>query len=104
MKALVLCGGVPQIAAIKELKSRGITTLLADMNENVGARQYADEFYKVSVLDKKAVKQLVIDQNVDFLISVCADQVLQIVAEVSEELGLPCYIDAETAVNVSKKS
>ena len=104
MKALVLCGGVPQIAAIKELKSRGITTLLADMNENVGARQYADEFYKVSVLDKEAVKQLTIEQKVDFLISVCADQVLQIVAEVSEELGLPCYIDAETAVNVSKKS
>ena len=51
MKALVLCGGIPQIALIQELKSRGITTLLADMNENVVARAYADEFYKVSVLD-----------------------------------------------------
>ncbi|MBR2452668.1 MAG: ATP-grasp domain-containing protein [Clostridia bacterium] len=104
MKALVLCGGVPQIALIKELKSRGITTLLADMNENVGARQYADEFYKVSVLDVDAIRQLAKEQNVDFLISVCADQVLQVVAQVSEELGLPCYIDFETAENVSKKS
>jgi len=104
MKALVLCGGVPQIALINELKSRGITTLLADMNENVGAKRYADEFYKVSVLDVKAIKQLAIEQKVDFLITVCADQVLEVVAQVSEELGLPCYIDFATAENVSKKS
>ena len=56
MKALVLCGGVPQIALIKELKSSGIETILADMNENVGARTYADKFYKVSVLDIEGVK------------------------------------------------
>ena len=104
MKALVLCGGVPQIALIKELKSRGIRTLLADMNENVGAREYADEFYKVSVLDTDAIKNLAKQQQVDFLITVCADQVLEVVAHVSEELNLPCYIDYETAKNVSKKS
>lgn len=104
MKALVLCGGIPQIAAIKELKSRGIRTLLADMNENVPARDYADEFYKVSVLDVDAIRELAREQEVDFLISVCADQVLQVVAQVSEDLGLPCYIDFATAKNVSKKS
>lgn len=104
MKALVLCGGVPQIAAIKDLKSRGIKTLLADMNENVAAREYSDEFYKVSVLDVDGVRNLASEQKVDFIISVCADQVLQVAAQVSEELGLPCYIDYETAQNVSKKS
>lgn len=104
MKALVLCGGVPQIALIKELKSRGITALLADMNENVAAREYADEFYKVSVLDIDGIENLARKQKVDFLITVCADQVLQVVAEVSERLNLPCYIDFETAENVSKKS
>ena len=104
MKALVLCGGIPQIALINDLKSRGITTLLADMNEKVAARNYADEFYKVSVLDVDGIRQLAIEQKVDFLITVCADQVLQVVAQVSEELGLPCYIDFATAENVSKKS
>lgn len=104
MKALVLCGGIPQIALIKDLKSRGITTLLADMNEKVAAREYADEFYNVSVLDVEGVRNLAREQKVDFLITVCADQVLQVVAQVSEELGLPCYIDFETAENVSKKS
>ena len=104
MKALVLCGGVPQIALIKELKNRGITTILADMNDKVPAREYADRFYKISVLDIDAVRQVAIDEKVDYLISVCADQVLQVVAQIAEELGLPWYIDYETAENVSKKS
>ena len=104
MKALVLCGGVPQIALIENLKKRGVTTVLADMNEKVAGRKYADIFYPVSVLDVEAVKQVAIGEKVDFVITVCADQVLQVVAQVSEELGLPCYIDFATAENVSKKS
>ena len=43
-------------------------------------------------------------EQVDFLITVCADQMLLVVAQLSEELGLPCYIDYETAKNVSNKS
>lgn len=104
MKALVLCGGLPQIALIKELKSRGITTILADMNEKVKARTYADKFYPVSVLDVDAVRKVAIEEKVDFIMAVCADQVLQVVAQIAEELGLPWYIDYKTAENVSNKS
>ncbi len=104
MKALVLCGGVPQIELINNLKARGVFTILADMNDKVAAKAYADKFYKVSVLDVDAVRQVAIDEGVDFLITVCADQVLQVVAQIAEELGLPWYIDYETAENVSKKS
>ena len=103
-KALVLCGGIPQVALIEELKIRGIFTILADMNEKCVAVGYADKFYPVSVLDVDAVAKLAKEENVDFIITVCADQVLQVMAEVSESLGLPCYIDFETAQNVSKKS
>ena len=104
MKALVLCGGIPQIELLQNLKNRGITTILADMNEKVSARQYADVFYPVSVLDTEKVKEVAQIEQVDFVISVCADQVLQVAADVSEALGLPCYIDAVTAERVSKKS
>ena len=103
-KALVLCGGIPQIELIRQLKERGVYTILADMNENVPARAHADKFYKVSVLDVEGVKQVAIDEKVDYVMTVCADQVLEVVAKISEELGLPWYIDAETAENVSKKS
>ena len=104
MKALVLCGGIPQIALLENLRKRGITTVLADMNEAVGGRAYADIFYPVSVLDVEGVRDVAVKENVDFIITVCADQVLLVVAQVSEMLGLPCYIDYETAENVSKKS
>ncbi len=104
MKALVLCGGIPQIELMNQLKSRGVTVVLADMNEKVEGRKYCDIFYPISVLDADAVKDVAIKEKVDFVITVCADQVLEVVAKVSEELGLPCYIDYETASNVSKKS
>ena len=104
MKALVLAGSCVQVVLLELLKSRGIETVLADNNVNAIARPYADHFVKVDLLNSEAVKQVAIEQQVDFLITVCADQVLITVAKVSEELGLPCYIDYQTAVDVSDKS
>ena len=74
MRALVLCGGIPQAALIEELKSRGIYTILADMNPHVMARPLADEFYPVSVLDVDAVRKLAEEQKVDMVLTACADQ------------------------------
>lgn len=103
MKAIVLCGGMPQIELIKELKHRGIETLLVDMNPKAIAIPYADKFYQISTLDYKRIKELVISEHVNFLFSVCADQMILVVSKISEELGLPCYIGYETAKNVSNK-
>lgn len=103
-KALVLAGGVPQIALIEELKSRGITTVLCDGSDGAVARPYADVFYRIQIFDKEAVKEVALKEKVDFVITVCADQVLLIVAQVSEELGLPFYIDYKTAQDVSDKA
>ena len=99
-----MAGGLPQIELIKQLKERGITTVLADGNPNAIARPYADIFYQLAIFDVEAVKEVALREQVDFLITVCADQVLLVVAQVSEMLGLPCYIDYETARNVSDKT
>ena len=104
MKALVLAGGFPQIALIEELKSRGITVLLADYYANTVAKPYADAFFQVSTLDVPAITALARNEKVDFLITACTDQALLTVAQVSEILGLPCYIDYQTALNVTNKS
>jgi len=104
MEALVLAGGFPQIALIKELQRREITVLLADYYENPVAKPYADEFYQISTLNVEAITELAREQKVDFLITACTDQALLTVARVSETLGLPCYIDYETALNVTNKS
>lgn len=103
MKALVIAGGLPQIELIKQLKQRGIEALLADGSPHAVARPYADKFFHVDVFDIKAIKEIAQTEKVDFLITVCADQVLLVVAQVSEMLGLPCYIDYETGKNVSDK-
>ena len=103
MKAMVVAGGVPQIELIKQLKARGIETLLIDGSDNPVARPYTDQFVRVQIFDIEAVKKVAEEEKVDFLITVCADQVLLVVAQVSEMLGLPCYIDYETAKNVSDK-
>ena len=103
MKALVIAGGLPQIELIKQLKDRGIEALLADGSPAAVARPYADKFFHVDVFDMEAIKEITLKEKVDFLITVCADQVLLVVAKVSEMLGLPCYIDYETCQNVSDK-
>lgn len=104
MKALVLAGGLPQTALIQELKSRGIITVLADYFPDPVAKPYADIFYQVSTLDIPAITDVAVKEQVDFLITVCTDQALLTVAQVSEALGLPCYIDHQTALNVTNKS
>ena len=103
MKALVIAGGLPQIELIKQLKERGIEALLADSSPAAIARPYCDKFFSVDVFDIDSVKKIAVEECVDFLITVCADQVLLVVAQVSEELRLPCYIDYETGKNVSDK-
>lgn len=103
MKALVVAGGMPQIELINQLRERGIETILVDGSANPVALPYPDRFYNVNIFDTKAVKEIAVKERVDFLITVCADQVLLIVAQISEELGLPWYIDYHTAKLVSDK-
>ena len=73
------------------------------MEVKCDCKPYADQFYKVNIFDIDAVKNIAVKESVDFLMTVCADQVLLIVAQVSEMLGLPWYIDYETAKMVSDK-
>lgn len=103
MKALVLAGGYPQIALLNELRSRGISTILADYYESPVAKPYADVFYQESTLDVDAIRTIAEKEKVDFIITACTDQALLTMAKVSEELNLPCYIDYKTALKVTNK-
>jgi biotin carboxylase len=104
MKALVLAGGFPQIALIEELRSRGVSVVLADYSEKPVAAPYADRFYRVSTLDVDGIEQVARDERVDLVTTVCTDQALLTVALVSQRLDLPCYIDYLTALNVTNKA
>lgn len=103
-KVLVLAGGFPQIALIEELKTRGYYVILADWNEEPIAKKYADFYYKTSTLDIPTITEIAKNERISFLITACTDQALLTVAKVSEDLGLPCYIDYMTALNVTNKA
>ncbi len=103
IKALVVAGGMPQIELIRQLKERGIETVLADGSPAPLAKPFADRFHQVNIFDTDALCAIAVEEKADFLITVCADQVLLAVAQASERLGLPWYIDERTARMVSDK-
>ncbi len=102
-KALVLAGGIAQVALIEELKKRGYRTLLADMNPECVAAKVCDEFRPVSAMDVEGIKKLVREENIDMVLTACADQILVAEVEVCHELGLKTYLDPETTRLVSDK-
>ena len=104
MKALVLAGGFPQIALIEELKSRGITTILADYNKEPVAKKHADIFYQESTTDLVAIERIALEEKVDFILTVCSETAIKTVAKVSEKLGLPCYVTEDTINKVTNKA
>ena len=104
MKILVLAGGSDQVALIKELKGRGHYVILVDYFDNPPARVYADKHVIASTLDVERVKEVAIEENVSLITTACTDQALLTVANVSEQLGLPCYLSYKTGLNVTNKS
>ena len=104
MKILVLAGGADQIALIQELKNRGHYVVLIDYYENPPARSYANNHIVASTLDVELVEKIAKQENVDLVCTACTDQALLTVSYVSEKLGLPCYLDYQTGLNVTNKS
>ena len=102
-KALVLAGGIAQVALLNELKSRGYFTMLADMNPSCVAAKYADEFYQISAMDIEEIEDLVKEKSIDMVLTACADQILVAEVRVCEDLGLKTYIDSYTTDLVSNK-
>lgn len=104
MKILVLAGGFDQIELIKQLKNRGHIVYLADYFQNPLAKEYADRHFQVSTLDEDAVYRIAKEEKIEMITTACTDQALLTVANVSKRLHLPCYISAETAIEVTNKS
>jgi len=103
LKAIILAGGYDQIALIKELKNRNYFTILIDYYSNPPAKDYADIHYQVSTLDTELIKEIAIKESVNLITTACTDQALLSVAQISEELNLPCYMSYEKALNVTNK-
>lgn len=104
-KAIVLAGGNDQIALIRVLRNRfpNIYIYLVDYAQNPVARPYADEHLCISTMDADAVLSAAKKYDVDLVIIACGDQPLPVMAYVSEQLHLPCYLSYEQTLNLTNK-
>lgn len=104
-KAIVLAGGNDQIALIRVLRNRfpNIYIYLVDYAQNPVARPYADEHLCISTMDTDAVLSAAKKYDVDLVIITCGDQPLPVMAYVSEQLHLPCYLSYEQTLNLTNK-
>lgn len=104
MKILVLAGGSDQCALVISLKNKGHDVILIDYFQDPPAKKYADKHYIDSTLNVDRVLEIAKIENVDLVTTACTDQALLVIAQVSEQLNLPCYISYQTALNVTNKA
>lgn len=102
---MVLAGGNDQAELIRRLRDRvpGVEIILIDYNKDVIAAQYADRHIVESTMDLPKVKEIAIQEKVDYIMTACGDQPVLTMAVVSEELGLPCYLSKKQAVEITNK-
>jgi len=103
MKLLVLGGGSSQIGIIKEAKESGHTVYVSDYLADAPGKEEADEAFSISTFDVAGCLQLARHLAVDGIVTVGTDQPVYTVAKVAEELGLPSFISADTALAVTNK-
>lgn len=104
-KAIVLGGGNDQISLFNELRKRfpHVHILLIDYLENPPAKSFADIHIRESSLDIDAVYNIAEREGIDLIITACTDQALLTMANVSEKLGLKCYLTHEQARSFTNK-
>lgn len=102
-KVLVLGGGVLQVPLIKMAKQKGFHVLLADYYENPPGKKYCDGSRQISSNSVEDNYKYVLDEKIDYIMTVGADQPVYVAASVSEKLNLPFPINEEQGKMVTNK-
>lgn len=103
-KAIVLGGTHDHIRLIEILREKGYYIYLIDYLDNPPAKIYSDEFIKESTLDIDVVTNIAKRIQPDLLMVACIDQPLLTMANVCENLNLPCHISFQTALELTNKA
>ncbi|QNM06858.1 ATP-grasp domain-containing protein [Qiania dongpingensis] len=88
-KIMSLGGNYYQMTAVKAAKRLGYHVIDVDYLPDNPAHKYADEYYNISTLDKKAVLELARKLQIDGIMSYGSDVSAPTAAYVAEILGLP---------------
>lgn len=102
-RLMVLGGGSGQLRALARARKLGFTVICADRDPACPGREYANEFVEVSTFDYQGIVREARRGAVDAIYAIGSDQPILVAARVSEELGLPYPLSAETATAVTNK-
>lgn len=103
MKLLVLGGGSGQISIIKKAKEMGHQVIVSDYYEDAPGKKYADYGETVSTFDIKSNIETAKKYCIDGVLTSGTDQPVYTAARIAEELNLPSFLSADTALKVTNK-
>lgn len=91
---LLVLGSTELISVIvKKAKELGVYTIVTDNRpiEKAPAKQIADAYFDIDFSDINKIKQLVIEQKIDGVLTGFTDSYMGYYLSICEECGLPCY-------------
>lgn len=100
MKKLLVLGtgsNIDNLEVVQYAKTQGIHTIVTDYNppEKSPAKLIADEYWMISTADIDALEKKCREENVSGIYG-GTDYAQDVVLELTERLGLPCYCSKET--------
>lgn len=102
-KILILGVGNAQKDMIELCRKRGMYIYAVSNTSGYLAEKLVDEFYQINIVDVDGIIKLVREKEIDYIYSVGSDVAMPTVARASEVLGLPCFIDEQTATVCNHK-
>ena len=102
-RVLVLGGGSSQLSLLRRCRALGLCTILADCDPRAPGRALADGFEPASTFDSEAVLAAARRQKVQAILTAGTDQPVLVAAKAASALGLPSFLDVDTALAVTNK-
>jgi biotin carboxylase len=103
MKLLILGGSNAQLNAVKRAKDMGHTVIVSDYYEDAPAKGISDFAELVSTFDIYKNIEVAEKYKVDGVLTLGTDQPVYTAARIADALGLPSFLDIETAKAVTNK-
>lgn len=103
MRLMVLGGGSAQLNLIRRAKSLGDFVVVADYLLDCPGGQIADTHVPVSSFDAEGVIRVGKEHGIEGIVTMGTDQPVLTAALAAEALGLPFYMDSQTALAFTNK-
>ena len=103
MRLMVLGGGSGQLNLIRRAKALGDFVVVADYLPDCPGGRIADVHVPVSSFDAEGVIRAGREQRIEAIVTTGTDQPVLTAALAAETLGLPFYMDSQTALAFTNK-